>query len=281
MENKHIVNIENYDKALVKNGSVLGLLDQLIELDGTKPYLKISPDNEIKSYFGKKGISNVTNKKELESFYNHLENKIAELSDSSDERVKLYFEKREYLKQLNELPSNLSKLEQTVSSGFEGLKVPFNAVMNYVWEAVINQGFEMEERINIHRNDEKKFLCKNIKQVYLDIGGINQENYGTGFNLFKFRRSNNLGIELQYLLGCSIQHDGKKYPLLTIDKTIDEIKRFLSHDSNLNKDNLNVFRYQMKTILNLPKIMNNYVKWKQEDFEKMFKEIKNPQELEI
>ena len=236
-------------------------------MDGARPYLEISPDKEIKTYFEKKGINNITNKEELKSFYNHLEDKIAELSDSSDERVKLYFEKREYLKQLERLPSNLSKLEQTVNSGFEGLKVPFRAVMNYVWDAVINQGFEMNDNIffvEIGRKDKKVSLCKNIKQVYLYIGEKRREKI-TKINLSKFRRSNNLGIEFRWLLGYEI-----KYSILTTDETIDELKRFLS---NSDKEDINEFTSQMKTILSLPKIMNNYVKWKQENVTKMFNKI--------
>jgi hypothetical protein len=288
-----------YDKALVVNGSVLGLLDQLIELDGQKPYLELSSDKEIKSYFEKKGIDNVTDKEGLKSFYNYLENKVAELSESSDERVKLYFEKREYLKQLEAIPSNLSNLEKTISNGFEKLEIPFKAVMNYVWDAVINHGFKMEEKgknalekyegelkidkisvdnnplVNIYYNLSEKFSFNlnirkekitekdstEIKKKFLffkkvepiKIKKIKKAKEG---DFLYFDRGN--GIPWNYISGDSIE---------------EYIDYFKKHFLEKDEDTQQKYCATIKMVLNLPIIMDNYVKRKQQNLTKMFNEI--------
>ena len=69
-------NYNNTDKVLVKNDSVEGLVDILLEVEEEIPYLEISSEKEIKKYCEEKNIP-ANNLQELRSYYKRLEEQIS------------------------------------------------------------------------------------------------------------------------------------------------------------------------------------------------------------
>jgi hypothetical protein len=285
---------QNFDKALAKNGSVIGLLDLLMDLDRVKPYLELSKNGEIKEYFEKKGISEVVNKKQLASFYNALENKITDLADS-DERARLYFEKREYLKQLDSLPQKLSQLENLASSGFDGLKAPFKAVMSYVWNAVIEDGFEMKEgdfklAIKKVNNLTVSFyfpdIYSNTHAYYfhlLKTGESKKEKIGEGFlgrPKYKLVEQVNPNFFVQALVEEYFLHgfwdwgdsafNTNSYTV-SLDKFVENLKDIAVE----NLENMEKIKDFIRIILGLPKRMNKYLNKKERGLKGLFNGAKS------
>jgi len=315
-----VIQIEELDRELAKAGSVSGLLTRLMELESVKSYLELSSDEEIKSYFQQKGISNVRNQEELKSFYNQLENRIGELATSPDERVKSYFEKvphsRKYLENLLEIPTRLSRLEQTSKIGFDELKPKFKEVLNYIWEAVMEKGFSMEEKgkdalkkykggVEIYKSWEE-FGIENRKR---DVVIINAGNYKKGidglyqnhslFNLTILKekierkkiteiKKGLFGKEKEkiyiknsivnpekgnfftkgFILGHIMYTDSEYTYCSSVEELIECLKKEVQNKPEECLPQLPLF---INTFLNLPNIMENYLKKNQKKLEEVFK----------
>jgi len=239
--------------------SVLELVDTMTYLDSIKPYAELSKNGDIGEFFEKKHKDiPIHNAKEFNSFYESLTDRIGQLADT-DKIAKTYLQHATYQKELNELPSLMNKLENI---SFDKLTPKFKAVMEYVYGAVINNGFEMDENgLFIKRDD------------YVSIGfyGINKdgdEEVITRFYLKKekYRKNEDLKINVNCLIDNYI---GEEYS--DAGSAIKEIKDFMV---KIGKDEFSGLMKQIKTILSLPQIMNKFLKKRISSLENCLEEIK-------
>ncbi len=252
--------MEKYDKALAKNGSVEEIVDMVLELGGEIPYLEISPEKETTRYCEKKNIP-VNNIRELRSFYKCLEDKLAEIGNS-DEKAKRYFELREYRTQLERLPQELSKLEKSTlktNSKFDNLKEPFKAVINYVWEAVKNEGFYMnngEVLVEESMSNNEYFNFRTFARISIDRGSLADLwiNYK--------KKKNKFTIQFYKLLSSQGNFGFRYFP--------EEIIDLLKEDTELYPEKVERF---IEIFFNLPKIMDSYVNKTREKVEEIGNKI--------
>ncbi len=253
-----------YDEQIMQDDSVEEIVDMVLELGGEIPYLEISPEKETTRYCEKKNIP-VENIGELKLFYNNLEDKLEEIRDS-DERAQKYFEHRAYEKQLHELPDLLNKFENI---SLYKLKPKFEAVMEYVYDAVINNGFIMNNelaKIHPYRN----------KKVSFEIMAKGGKSQRTNFYLSKKRKKqnqDNLRIKLTGLVGIEQNSRMNSYPSLTTKEIFKKFDNFL-----LNPDideRAEILVSQIRYILSLPTIMNKYLKKRISTLEGCLKQIKD------
>ncbi|MCK4647335.1 hypothetical protein KAT24_00190 [Candidatus Pacearchaeota archaeon] len=257
---------KEYDKFL-NDKPLLELVDTLRCLDEDKPYVELSKNGEVGEFFGKKYKDlPIHNVKEFNSFYESLTNKLSELADS-DERAQRYFEHRKYVGQLEGIPKVLSKLEKTVSE-LDILKEPFKAVMYYVWEAVTKHGFDMKEGfegVSIkQRGIEVAISIEKPSEICLDVSKIYEKRKKS-----LFRRKKVKITQLNKLkINCFVESYSNWRSNCNPEEVIDFFKETISKTSYI-KD----FKVHIKTILELPKIMENYVKRKEKSVRDGLKEI--------
>lgn len=253
---------KDYEKYLNEK-SLLELIDVLRCLDENKPYIELSKNGEVGEFLGKKYKDiPVHNVKEFYSFYESLTDRIEQLADTN-ESAKTYLEHANYQKELNELPSLMNKLERF---SLNGLEPAFKAVMEYVYDAVMNQGFGMCNNIvDIYSVNLKK---RDKKGVYLRLSP-KTGCFDTTFILFKeIKKENNLGIILKELCGNGTDSELNSGEI---------IKRFTNFFLECDKNDgmMGILTYQIKNLLSLPKIMNKHLKKRISILESCLEEIKD------
>ncbi|MCX6747229.1 MAG: hypothetical protein NTU63_03815 [Candidatus Pacearchaeota archaeon] len=167
------------DKFVSDKSTFLELVDTVMYLDTIKPYVELSQNGEVGEFLQKRNIPVVHNRTDFDYLYESLRDKLVELRDKGDEKAKLFFEKREYSRQLDSLPQRLSQLEKTASIRFDELKPAFKAVMRYVWNAVIENGFEMDDRNDVDDDLEinSRFGLSIKKSGNLSVSVLGQKHY--------------------------------------------------------------------------------------------------------
>lgn len=293
-EEKSLINYtkNDFDKYL-KDKSVLELIDDLTFLDEIKPYAELSPDEEIGKFLLKKHkelpINTAT---EFNEFYVLLNNKIGELGDT-EKGVEFYLQKRNYLSQIGNLPAQMSKLENIINKGFEELVPSFKAVFNYVWDAVINDNFTMEKEVKASSKKSTEKIKIGEEDVKIgDTGKITEgveinmifENYCWTCDLYK--QSLKWSLDQEKILGFRINKTKLKecYPekgdffikygrdfYSSVQEYVDRLQDEFE-DSNNSDSFTKEFGLYVKNIINLPVIMNDYAKKKEEQIKKIFSE---------
>jgi len=256
---------KDYEKYL-SGKSVLELVDTLTFLDSIKPYAECSDNGEVGEFLEKKYKDiPIHNVKDFSSFYESLKNKLGELADTK-ESVKRYLENASYQRELKELPNLMNKLERI---SLDELTPKFEAVMEYVYDAVMEHGFNME--------NEKFVICRGFNDKIKPKGGkvcieINEKS--TILNLFKNKKKQDLRIQILSFIGEDQSSKKNYYPIIRdVESLIEGIENFLQ-ENNFEKKEYETLVKDMKTILSLPKIMNNYLKNKIRKIENYINEIK-------
>lgn len=249
---------KDYDSYLNQK-SILELIDIMNCLEENKPYIKLSHNGEVGDFLKEKysdiPISNV---KEFDTFYESLNNKIAELADT-DKRAKIFLEQANYQRELNELPKLMNKLEKF---SLDAIKPKFEAVLEYVYDAVMNQGFGMEvkNKIDIYEI-ESTYIKPKVGKVSIEIN-----NKSTDLSICKKKRE--LGIQIECLGGQELKL--KNYcPVLDIESATKVIEYFIWDNKKTE-----VLIKDLKTIFSLPSIMNDYLKGKIKKLENCVEELK-------
>ncbi len=268
MSNKQLTEYENKVDNYLNDKSVLELVDTMMYLDHIKPGVELSKNGEVGEFLEKKYKDiPVHSVKDFNSFYESLNNKISQLADT-DQKLKIFLEQTSYQRELNEFPQLMNKLKRI---NFEELKPKFEAVMEYVYDAVMNEGFEID---NIYAKIFKIDFIKNVKpkigEVRINIK--TKENYtSTSINLSKKKYKKALGLKMQllYLAGPNQGIGNNNYSILNIESIT---KRIV--DVFKNTDNPCKIITDLKTILSLPKIMNDHLKKRVSNLEDCLKDIK-------
>jgi hypothetical protein len=133
---------QQYSSLLDKVQNPIKVASLLVRLEEDTPYFQLCSDENVHSYFQRFGVP-ISSRKDLELFIETLGDRVRTLADSN-ETVKAQLAERDYRNRLAALPSAISKLEEQVNK-YDALKKPFAAVMRYVWEAIVLQGFKMSE----------------------------------------------------------------------------------------------------------------------------------------
>ena len=256
MERKSLIKYETGYGAYLNEKSILVLIDTLTVLDSIKPYAELTENGEIGEFIEKKHPDiPIRNAREFSSFYEALTNKISELA-STDKKAEKYLQQINYQRELNKLPSLLSKLEKI---SFEELEPKFRAIFEYVYDAVMKEGFEM--------NNDKCEIKKN--EYFFDIPSIMIKGNKTKFTLSK--KESDIRIRLYHFLGEGKTNGWDIPAKWTIKEMIEVYKKCLLINYVNGKNSPAIV--QIKTILSLPTIMNNHLKEKISKLEGCLKEI--------
>lgn len=250
---------ENEYERYLNDKSVLELVSVLKYLDEEKPYAELLENGSIGEFIKKREYKSIpiNNMKEFNSFYELLEKRIAETGD--EKKMNLFLEQANYQRELKELPNLMNKLERI---NFDKLEPKFRAVMEYVYDAVMNRGFEMNR--DVTQRDVADIYSTQNKKVHLKLWG---EIYNsTEFILFKERKEgSNFRIELKELCGKSVKLKLKNLGEIT--------KYFNDYLSNADEGEIKKFTYQIKNLLSLPTTMNKYFKERISTLEGCLKDI--------
>jgi len=167
----------------------------------------------------------------------------------------------------SEYNKSLNLLNELKDISFDKLEPEFTEVMKYVSYAVDN-GFKMD-------NDIVKicsYQSKKNKGVDLELK-TESGGYPTRFNLFKEEKEeNNFRIILKWLVGADQNPENESYSTLSIKGIVEKFKDYLLNSNDERK--IKQFTYQIKNMLSLPKIMNEYLTKKILSLEGFLKEIK-------
>ncbi len=137
----------------VEDKSVLDIVDSIMYLDTIKPYVGLSQNGEVGEFLQRRNIPVVHSKSDFDYLYNSLMDKIVKL-EGKDERAKTYLQHANYQKQMTELPALMSKLEKTAIK-FDVLKEPFKAIMKYVYSIIDEDKIEINNgEINLFKKGE-------------------------------------------------------------------------------------------------------------------------------
>ena len=176
--------ISQYQKLLDQIDSPEKVGELLLKLEDQKPYFQLCSDEAIADYFSRFQVP-ITSRKDLDLFAETLAEKVDTLAESNP-KVESQVKQRAYLKQLQELPVALSKLEETVS-GYGALNKPVAAILRYVWEAVTKYGFRMKEEKK-EAFGSNKLICIQSgpgKSVYIKIS-LDENRDEEQFNSLEF-----------------------------------------------------------------------------------------------
>jgi hypothetical protein len=244
----------------VSDKSVLEIVDSILYLDTIKPYVELSQNGEVGEFLQKRNYPVIHTKTDFDYLYESLINRIDTLK-GKDERVKTYLQRTEYQKQMAQLPVLMSKLEKI---SLDELKPKFKAVMEYVYDAVMNEGFD-----NMNYNHVQ--IKKDKKEISLVLEGKDGDRYGNSrFSLLK-NKPNDLRVKIIRLVEKDTNLNFNQYLSLTIDDAIDMFKKFLLNPAK--KGYLEDFTFQIRKIISIPTIMNNYLKKRLSSLDNVLKEI--------
>lgn len=279
-----------------RNKSVLELVDTLMGLDRMKPYIELSRNGEVGEFFEKKyGDIPVHSVEDFNSFYDVLNDKIAELGDSNAQ-VKEYLTVRKYGKELAELPIALSNLEKTLSN-FDALEGLLGTVMMYVCDSVLNQSFSMKstekgEKISIsnlgnvatqisfgmrndddyssiylipHHKTETTILHKEAGLIFKKMVEyrVTKTTEQKILDILSFRLLGDSGISRCNSFENDFQiciKDGREFLKLEKTDTNGFIKKLKNVVTSNPEQKIPYLREFLHTFLNLPLIMARYVK---------------------
>ncbi len=264
MTDKQSTEYENKVDKYLNEKSVLELAEELMGLNFIKKVCREEYTEETNLHLqGKYPKIPLNNLNEIDSFCNKIYDKIEELSYSKKEaRIFLDY----YQKELKELPKLMNKLENI---SLEELNPKLEAVMEYIYDAVMNKGFEMETD-----------FCRITKQDYqlgveIGIEKKNSRNY-THLYLSQFKEKKKISFfkkEVNLIKKMAIRElVGKVYNSYYND--VGEVIHYITKKFLFKNEKNEILKNQIKTILSLPKIMNDYLKKRVSSLEDCFKDIK-------
>ncbi|MEK6968976.1 MAG: hypothetical protein AABW48_00955 [Nanoarchaeota archaeon] len=157
---------EHFEKLLSEVRSIDDLLVLQERLETDLPWFKLASDESVKDYFSRWNV-HIENHSDLELFAAALSQRIADLA-VSDSTAQKYQEEKKYRLQLRNLPAALSQFKQTQQS-FDSLAEPLDALLRYVYQAVTEQDFSMDEdgatATQIYSGRIELSLCRENKKV--------------------------------------------------------------------------------------------------------------------
>lgn len=133
---------EHFEKLLSEVKSIDDLLVLQERLETDLPWFKLASDESVRDYFSRWNVR-IENHSDLELFAAALSQRIADLA-VSDSTAQKYQEEKKYRLQLRNLPAALSQFKLTQQS-FDSLAGPLDILLQYVYKAVTEQGFSMNE----------------------------------------------------------------------------------------------------------------------------------------
>ena len=209
------------------------LVELQLQLGEKEAFFELCEDEGIANYFGQMGIP-ISSRRDLQLFSYALSLKISSL-DQRDEGVGTALEQLTYRRQLQQLPRAMSQLERTLSD-FDSLKEPFEAMIRYVWEKVVLDGFEMNGVVNLSKKRKKarfEFGTSDTLDFYIHNKGKK------GFLLSSSQYYNDW-----------VRNIGKISPSELID--------YMVRKYSDNPDTRDFFSECLRTFFELPRIMREY-----------------------
>jgi hypothetical protein len=252
--------------------SVLEIVDTIMCLDTIKSSVGLPQDGEVKEFLQKRNIPIINSDTDFDYLYGSLMERLVDFRDKGDKRARTYLQRAGYRKQMTQIPPLMSKLERTT---INELKPTFNAVIEYVYDAVNKHGFKMSEITAETPFDKyrKVDIGKDKTDVYVMFDIMFQPGLHRQLEFFIrpayelktieergwFGRKKKRVVESSNVEGLNIcsKGGGTEYcHSYCIKKSIDEF--FDEHFGDENNYE-QFYKGFLKIILDLPKIMNNYL----------------------